>query len=546
MIKVKIEKRRLIFHLFLISFFVSISYLGYQRCLCETLEAESAETAREFLQNGFHLINHLNGQPDFDKPPLYYWAISLLSIPSPNWELAARLPSILSLFLLVLLIKGFMNDKGRQEGFYLAAFILLACPKVFWMGQIARMDLFLTAVCFLSVFLFLKSCENRTFLPWFFFFSGLAALIKGPVGSVLIFAAAILYSILSKKAYLLKRTFLSPWCAVFFLIAIPWYMYATLSTNFEFFHHFFLKENLSRFTSLHGLSFKAFNHSPPTRYLSYFFSGFFPWSFLAPLWLVNTVRNWSAKDDSERLLFCFFSFVFIFFTMAQSKRSDYILPLYPAAAILTGRFLLDQKRKTLFVFLNILVVAVIGLTSLALLYACFNGETLLNSLGSFPREKAAFLQLSIKENLFIFITLAITITIYSFFLSRNRNMGLGEHLEASMAVFSVVLLSLGLGILPKFYSGYDVRPFCKKAKPFVEKKEVCFLGKWDEATCFYLKRFMYSRKIDSYLRNPQARNILFITDQKGIKRIRERGIKPKVLVGHIPPLSPRFLVKVIK
>ncbi len=543
--KMKIEKRGLIFQLFLLSFFIAILYLGYQRCLCETLEAESAETAREFLQNGFNLINHLNGQPDFDKPPLYYWTISLFSIFSPNWELAARLPSILSLVIIIFLIKKFLNKK-EKEGFYLATFFLLACPKIFWMGQIARMDLYLTAICFLSLFLFLKSLENKTFLPWLFFFTGVTALIKGPVGPFLVFATAVLYLLLSKKAFLLKKTFFSPWIAVFFLIALPWYIYATLSTNFEFFHHFFLKENLSRFTSLYGLSFKTFNHSPPTRYISYFFFGFFPWSIFAPFWLVDTIKNWTRKDDTQKLLFCFFSFVFIFFTLAQSKRSDYILPLYPAAAILTSRFLLDKKRTELFISLNILIAILIGVIGSVLSYAYFNEEILLNSLNLFPREKIAFVFRVIEEDLFIFILLTIIMIFSTIFLFKKRNHGLTEQLQISLTMFSLIFLFMGLEILPKFYSGYDVRPFCQRIRPSLGKEEVYFLGKWDEATCFYLNRYIYSKNPNSYLQNQQGQKGLFITDEKGIKWLKGKGLNPKILIGHIPPLSPRFLIKDVK
>jgi 4-amino-4-deoxy-L-arabinose transferase-like glycosyltransferase len=40
------------------------------RALNGTLEAESAEIARQFLQLGDWGVNHMNGAEDYDKPPL--------------------------------------------------------------------------------------------------------------------------------------------------------------------------------------------------------------------------------------------------------------------------------------------------------------------------------------------------------------------------------------------------------------------------------------------------------------------------------------------
>ena len=59
-------------------------------------EALSAERAREMLRHGFSLTVSMFGQPDFNKPPLYYWLSALcMKFLGVGGELPVRLPSVL-------------------------------------------------------------------------------------------------------------------------------------------------------------------------------------------------------------------------------------------------------------------------------------------------------------------------------------------------------------------------------------------------------------------------------------------------------------------
>ncbi len=127
------------------------------RALNGTLEAESAEIARQFLQLGDWGVNHMNGAEDYDKPPFYFWTIGLAkSVTGAHWELAARLPSLVSLVLLMLLFRLLPQESGQRTPVLLAAAILVTSPKMIGMAQMARMDLMLCLLAFAAILSFAR------------------------------------------------------------------------------------------------------------------------------------------------------------------------------------------------------------------------------------------------------------------------------------------------------------------------------------------------------------------------------------------------------
>src|SRR3989338_9084354 len=60
-----------------------------------------------------------------------------------------------------------------------------------------------------------------------------------------------------------------------------------------------------------------------------------PWSFLMP-WVVVYAYRSRCQEAPIFFLFCWAVAIFAFFTLVASKRELYILPMYPAAAILVA------------------------------------------------------------------------------------------------------------------------------------------------------------------------------------------------------------------
>ena len=96
------------------------------------------------------------------------------------------------------------------------------------------------------------------------------------------------------------------------------------------------RENVVRF-------FHPFDHRGPIYlYVYVIFALMAPWSALLPAALVETHsrRNAGAEPArADRFALVYFWATFIFFTLSGSRRSYYILPILPAAAILVARTL---------------------------------------------------------------------------------------------------------------------------------------------------------------------------------------------------------------
>jgi 4-amino-4-deoxy-L-arabinose transferase-like glycosyltransferase len=73
---------------------------------------------------------------------------------------------------------------------------------------------------------------------------------------------------------------------------------------------------------------------PPWYFLEYFWSDFFPWSFVAPWAVVWWIKTGHWRDRQVELALWWFGAFFVFLSIAVTKRQVYLLPAYPAMALL--------------------------------------------------------------------------------------------------------------------------------------------------------------------------------------------------------------------
>jgi 4-amino-4-deoxy-L-arabinose transferase-like glycosyltransferase len=124
-------------------------------------------------------------------------------------------------------------------------------------------------------------------------------------------------------------------------IAAPWYIAVGLRTNWEWPRQFFYFENIERAKSAME------NHRGPiVYYFPAIMIGFFPWSIFLILSIVRAsiAVARSAHSPAQRLLLCWLAVWVGAFSMAATKLPSYVLPVYPALAILVA-MMLDQWLK---------------------------------------------------------------------------------------------------------------------------------------------------------------------------------------------------------
>ena len=191
----------------------------------------------------------------------------------------------------------------------------------------------------------------------------LAVMSKGLIGLVLPGAVLVLYTFIARDWAIWRRLHLLGGLLTFFAITAPWFILVSLQ-NPEFAHFFFIHEHLQRFTSNVHRREGAWYYFIPLLLI-----GLLPWTsvLLHGLW-----RGWhaSARETSAgfqpgKLLLIWTGFIFVFFSVSGSKLPSYILPIFPALALMIALHLQIAGRAT---WINAgAIMSLLGIAGLAVL-----------------------------------------------------------------------------------------------------------------------------------------------------------------------------------
>jgi len=324
----------------------SISILGTLglRPLYKADESRYAEIPREMVASGDWVTPRLNGLKYFEKPPLQYWATAAFFSAFGEHDWAARLWSALAAIGGVLLVFVSGRRLFSSEAGVLGALVLAGCPLYVLLAQINTLDMALSFFLAAAIFAF---ALGRYYLFWAA--CALAVLSKGLIGIVLPAGAIGLYILAKWDWSLLRRMKIFSGSVIFLLIAAPWFILVSMR-NGEFAHFFFIQEHFQRFTTkMHG------RYQPMWFFIPILLAGLAPW--LLPFFasMRNLFRKQQGFDPGLFLaLWCIV--VFVFFSISDSKLPSYILPMFPALALLIGRWIAAAQPRRLLVVQAVLAV----------------------------------------------------------------------------------------------------------------------------------------------------------------------------------------------
>ena len=300
--------------------------------LYDAAETTYGEFVKNIINSGDWLTLHYNGAVIFDKPPLYYWLVVLISKLIGFNEWAMRLPAALSGVLTVaityLLGKKFYNERTGL----LAGFIVMTAFQFLVQSRIAELDVVLTLFMTLAIYLFYLGYTSgqKKYYLWSYVPMALGILIKGLLGVALPAFAVFLFLLFKQELKKAKELQLPFGALIILLIGCPWYVVEYLIHGKVFLDFALGFLFLSRFQGA------VSGHTGPWFY--YFLAlllGFAPWSQFLPVGLWLTFKRW--KNDPELLTLCFIVPAFIVFSVAKTKIPNYVLPLYPFLAIMVGK-----------------------------------------------------------------------------------------------------------------------------------------------------------------------------------------------------------------
>jgi 4-amino-4-deoxy-L-arabinose transferase-like glycosyltransferase len=170
----------------------------------------------------------------------------------------------------------------------------------------------------------------------------LAVLTKGLVGVVLPAGAVAAYVLVQRDWRLLRRLYLVSGGLLFLAIAAPWFVMVSLA-NPEFARFFFIHEHFERF-----LTKEHDRYQPAWYFLPILLLGILPWIVsLLPALRSAWARSAATSFQTRRFLLLWCAVVFVFFSASDSKLVAYILPLFPALALLIGEYLASAGRRVL-------------------------------------------------------------------------------------------------------------------------------------------------------------------------------------------------------
>jgi 4-amino-4-deoxy-L-arabinose transferase-like glycosyltransferase len=319
-------------------------------------EGNNFTAAWEMKESGNYVVPTFNNHLRVDKPVLLYWLQTAACTVFGVNEFAARLPSALAALLAVLATYELGRRMFDRATGLLAGVILVGAVCFCAAAHFANPDALLTACTVLTLLCFWCDYQGHG-RPWFVatgLTAGLGMLAKGPVGVILPMATTMPFLLWRRRLWASCDRRLLGAILVFMAIALPWYAWVGVETKGKWLTGFFIKHNWERAT-------QALEHhsGPFYYYLLVLCVGLAPWSIFLGLTIWSTVKELRARAatanaeeaartrDPKPALQLLVGWVLVYlaaFSIARTKLPNYVMPLYPAAALLLARFLERWRR----------------------------------------------------------------------------------------------------------------------------------------------------------------------------------------------------------
>jgi len=406
-------------------------------------EPREGLVVREMLRTGAWVVPRRPEGEIARKPPLYYWLAAPVARVLPSApELALRLPSALVATATVIGTWGVARVAVGAGAALPAALVLATTFEWTRAATSARVDMVLAASLALVLlgWLLLLAGESRRWLVAAAAGASLAALAKGPVGLALPALAAAAYAAWQRDRTVLRRLGVVPVLAVAALVAAIWYVLAFAEQGSAFVQ-VVLEENLVRFIDTDD----ARGHAHGPLYLPLLgLVGLLPWVPLLPLALPDRRAAPAVRFAATWALV-----VFVFFSLANAKRSVYLLPAFPGLALAIGAGIAaggrPLARRLAVAYLPALVL--LGAIAVALAAGLDPGVVLHRWLKPDDAHGASAVAAAAAGRAALFVTLGLATIAGAALIERARRAGDWKRLTFAVASSMVVWTAAFDGVI---------------------------------------------------------------------------------------------------
>lgn len=359
-------------------------------------EPREAVVAYSMLESDDWVLPRNNGGDIPYKPPFFHWTIAAASAATGGMvsEFTSRLPSAVALIAMTLMLYVFLVRRKGVTVALLASLVSLTAFELHRAGANCRVDMMLTALTVGALLLLYRWWERGLKgVPWLaILLMSCATLTKGPVGSLIPCLAAGVFLLLRGVNFFKAFLLLAAWGVMSFVLPLCWYYAAWLHQGQEFLD-LVMEENFGRMTNT--MSYDSCVNPWHYNFLT-LLGGYVPWVLLvlislftldwrrlfrrndtpaagaSGLWqgIVGKVRN---ADPVTLFSAVCTVVIFLFYCFPQSKRSVYLMPIYPFIAYFLARYMIylaDRHRVAVKIYGSVLAVAGILASALFLLIRC--------------------------------------------------------------------------------------------------------------------------------------------------------------------------------
>lgn len=315
-------------------------YLG-RRDLWTAGEARVAQVAVQMVRSGDWIVPHLGDDLRIAKPPLAYWLVCLTDPFNSTGinEFKSRIPNAVSAVLAALLIAYWARKTISGYGGIISGVGFVSTSACWWQARNSTIEmtlLFFTVAALFCWWVYNESQKSR-WLYLTYFSLALAALDKGPVTPPLVLLIIVVYLLsLKENPFKLDLKAHLKGIALFLAVTLPWAIAITFKVG---------RNDEGQFVTINEWfyqsagRFEGFDHIKEFWYfLPKILGDGQPWVFFAIIGLIAffTLGKTAADKKGLRFFVIWAIVSFVFFSIPASKKSYYILPIYPALVVIAA------------------------------------------------------------------------------------------------------------------------------------------------------------------------------------------------------------------
>ena len=368
--------------LLLISILTVIPFLGLYDYNTKGEPRESI-VSYTMIETGNWILPRNNGGEMAYKPPFFHWCVAACSeINGKVTEMTSRMPSAVAFIILVICTFLFYGKRKGSKVAFITALLMLSSLELVRASCNCRVDMVLTMLTVCSLYCLFRWYEkNLRGIPWLaILLMSLATLTKGPVGVII--PCLVMGVFLLMRGVKFYKAFFTLFLFAIMSLIIPaiWY-YAAYKQGGQAFIDLMYEENIGRMTNT--MSYDSCVNPWPYNILTLII-GYLPWTLLAVISLFGLNYHkiqgpasslwgkftaWLKNMDTLDLFSMLATvLIFVFYCIPQSKRSVYLMPMYPFLTYFLAKYMLwlaARHAKSLDIYGGIL--SVVGI----LLFAAF-------------------------------------------------------------------------------------------------------------------------------------------------------------------------------